>query len=124
MPQAPAHRRRHLWLVPALALVLLVLLLRGCKPVEEGPADLTLLYTGNVHGYIEPCGCAAGQIGGIDRIAGYVRDTLAELLPVVKDEATAFMQRLMHLCDASPHDPDRVMQIHFQLFPLTHAPQE
>ena len=37
------------------------------------PSDLLLLYTGNVHGYIEPCGCVAGQIGGIDRIAGYIK---------------------------------------------------
>ncbi len=36
-------------------------------------SDLMLLYTGNVHGYIEPCGCVAGQIGGIDRIAGYIQ---------------------------------------------------
>lgn len=41
------------------------------------PADLLLLYASNVHGYIEPCGCVAGQIGGIDRIAGYVERELA-----------------------------------------------
>ncbi|MFT7664422.1 MAG: tetratricopeptide (TPR) repeat protein, partial [Planctomycetota bacterium] len=40
------------------------------------PADLTLLTTGTVNGYIEPCGCVVGQIGGIDRIAGYIEDEL------------------------------------------------
>ena len=33
---------------------------------------MTLYFTGTVNGYIEPCGCVAGQIGGIDRIAGHL----------------------------------------------------
>ena len=36
--------------------------------------DLTVLWTGSIHGYIEPCGCVAGQIGGVDRIAHYVEE--------------------------------------------------
>ncbi|MFT4709040.1 MAG: tetratricopeptide (TPR) repeat protein [Planctomycetota bacterium] len=44
------------------------------KPSAPRASDLLLLYTGNVHGYIEPCGCSAGQIGGIDRLAGYIHE--------------------------------------------------
>jgi hypothetical protein len=38
------------------------------------PADLRVLYTATVNGYLEPCGCVAGRMGGIDRIAAYVAD--------------------------------------------------
>jgi tetratricopeptide (TPR) repeat protein len=44
----------------------------------RAPADLVLLWTGNVFGYIEPCGCVAGQIGGIDRLAQAVEDERAK----------------------------------------------
>lgn len=40
-------------------------------------SDLEVLYTSTVQGFIEPCGCIVGQIGGIDRIASYVEDELA-----------------------------------------------
>jgi len=46
---------------------------------ERPESDLVLLYTGNVNGYIEPCGCVAGQIGGIDRIAGFIEGQRKEL---------------------------------------------
>jgi tetratricopeptide (TPR) repeat protein len=47
--------------------------------VTGGPrSDLLLLYTSAVQGFIEPCGCVAGQIGGVDRIAAYVEDELAD----------------------------------------------
>ncbi len=66
MSEAPtAARRRPLWILPLIALALLVLITRGCQPADDSPPDLTLLYTGNVHGYIEPRGCSAGQIGGL-----------------------------------------------------------
>jgi len=45
------------------------------------------------------------------------------LVPVLKEEANRFLERMMHLCDASPLDSDRVMQMNLQLFPLT-APRE
>ncbi len=59
----------------ALALGLFVVV--SCGPDAQGePADLLLLFTGTVNGYVEPCGCVAGQIGGIDRLAAYVEDEL------------------------------------------------
>lgn len=63
-------------LTPVLLAV--TLLLSGCDE-ERPPADLVMLYTGNVNGYIEPCGCVAGQIGGIDRITGYIHQQREEL---------------------------------------------
>jgi len=61
-------------LVTLLGLGMAAWLLGACShsSSEPRPSDLLLMYTGNVHGYIEPCGCSAGQIGGIDRLAGYI----------------------------------------------------
>ncbi len=33
------------------------------------PADLTIAFTGDVHGRLVPCGCFSGQMGGLTRIA-------------------------------------------------------
>lgn len=41
------------------------------------------------------------------------------LMPVLKEEANAFLQRMMHLCDASAEDVDRIVQMNLQIFPLT-----
>ena len=82
MPSSPTRNKLVPFLGALAVAVVAILALPGCKEDPSiQPSDLTLLYTGNVHGYIEPCGCAAGQIGGIDRIAGYVEETLAELGP-------------------------------------------
>lgn len=43
----------------------------------------------------------------------------ASLMPTLKAESTAFMQRLMHLCDASEQDADQVLQLNLQIFPLS-----
>lgn len=66
----------------------------------------------------------------IDRFEGSERHLISvtvgvpeSLLPTLKAEANAFLERMMHLCDASAEDPDRVMQMNLQLFPLT-APRE
>lgn len=67
---------QRLWFLPLLLSPLLAL--TGCDESRQ-PADLVLLYTGNINGYIEPCGCVAGQIGGIDRIAGYIEQERAAL---------------------------------------------
>jgi tetratricopeptide (TPR) repeat protein len=58
-------------LLAVSALVASAILLTSCDN-KRPPADLVMLFTGNVNGYIEPCGCVAGQIGGIDRITGYI----------------------------------------------------
>jgi uncharacterized protein (TIGR02147 family) len=46
------------------------------------------------------------------------------LLPTLKAEANAFLERMMHLCDASSEDTDRIMQMNVQIFPLTATREE
>jgi hypothetical protein len=41
------------------------------KPPEE--PDFRLIFTGDIRGYLSPCGCAKPQIGGVLRLAGVVR---------------------------------------------------
>ena len=66
----------------------------------------------------------------IERFPGHERHLIAitvgvpdPLLPVLKAEANAFLERMMHLCDASALPTDRIMQLNLQLFPLS-APRE
>ena len=69
---------------PFLILVLIGLVLRlafssqSMRPteVESGP-NLTLLISGEELGYLEPCGCAEGQLGGFPR-----RDSVIQQLAV------------------------------------------
>ncbi|MEZ4316334.1 MAG: TIGR02147 family protein [Myxococcota bacterium] len=41
------------------------------------------------------------------------------LVAVIKEESNEFLRRMMHLCDSSTEDVDRIMQINLQFFPLT-----
>ena len=41
----------------------------------------------------------------------------ASLLPTLKAESNAFLERMMHLCDASTEDTDQIMQMNLQIFP-------
>ena len=69
---------------PILSLVLIGLMLQlalssqSMRPteVESGP-NLTLLVSGEELGYLEPCGCAEGQLGGFPR-----RDSMIQQLGV------------------------------------------
>jgi len=87
------------------------------------PPELTSLAVRNYH---------HGMIGkgqeSIERFDGSERHLLAvtvgvprSLVPRLKEEATAMMQRLMNLCDAEEADMEQVVQINLQLFPLTEA---
>ena len=69
---------------PFLILVLIGLLLRlafssqSMRPTEvESELSLTLLISGEELGYLEPCGCAEGQLGGFPR-----RDSVIQQLTV------------------------------------------
>lgn len=46
------------------------------QSILESPADGTLriLFTGNAHGYLQPCGCFSGQLGGISRRATLIKE--------------------------------------------------
>ncbi len=43
----------------------------AAQPPEE--PELRLIFTGDIRGYLSPCGCAKPQIGGVLRLAGVVR---------------------------------------------------
>jgi hypothetical protein len=40
--------------------------------------DLTILYTARQRGYLEPCGCTDGQLGGIPRSGGFIESLRKE----------------------------------------------
>lgn len=42
------------------------------------PSDLQVYVSGNHLGTIEPCGCYPGQLGGLERLAGFMRERLAD----------------------------------------------
>ncbi len=49
----------------------------SCAPSgAQKRSDLRLLWTGAVMGFVEPCGCTAGRLGGLDRMAAYLRAEL------------------------------------------------
>ena len=73
---------------PFLILALIGLLLRlafssqSMRPTEiESEPNLTLLISGEELGYLEPCGCAEGQLGGFPR-----RDSVIQQLAVSSQE--------------------------------------
>ena len=48
----------------------------GSQPPQA--PDAVLVFTGDIHGYLSPCGCTSPQIGGIRRMAGVVRALLKQ----------------------------------------------
>jgi uncharacterized protein (TIGR02147 family) len=46
------------------------------------------------------------------------------LVPRMKEEANAFLERMMNLCDDSSADADRVYQLNLQLFPLSSSRED
>lgn len=46
-------------------------------PLRESP-DAVLIFTGDIRGYLSPCGCTKPQIGGVLRMATVVRALLAQ----------------------------------------------
>ena len=51
-------------------LIVFIGLFSACdKTVEKkAPIDITVFFTANINGYIEPCGCFVGQRGGMTRV--------------------------------------------------------
>lgn len=46
--------------------------------LERSPKpDLKLVFTGSLEGFIEPCGCTAGRLGGMDRLVTHLRESRA-----------------------------------------------
>jgi hypothetical protein len=85
MPYFMSRRRAPRWTRTAgwSALVLTLLVgahvtrARGAAP--DGTAVTTLFYTGEQRGYLEPCGCAKPQIGGLARRGAYLKRLPSDL---------------------------------------------
>ncbi|MCB9686848.1 MAG: TIGR02147 family protein [Alphaproteobacteria bacterium] len=90
------------------------------------PPEITRLAVANYHrGMLE---LAAGSI---ERFPGSERHLIAitvgvpeSLIPTLKAEANAFLERMMNLCDGATADTDKIMQMNLQLFPLTAGREE
>ncbi len=54
--------------IKSLRVALLVLLAAGCGPAPVPPLDLPIYFTCDTRGRLEPCGCFAGQFGGLTRL--------------------------------------------------------
>jgi hypothetical protein len=50
----------------------------GASPGAPGERRLTILYSAEVHGAVEPCGCTSDPLGDISRFAGVVRAAAKE----------------------------------------------
>lgn len=51
----------------------LISLLAGCS--RKADDSLPIIYSGSLMGYLEPCGCKEGRVGGMARLASAVRDS-------------------------------------------------
>lgn len=63
----------------ALTGLLVVALLAHAKGQPVGAAQLAVLLTADVRGYLEPCGCSEHMLGGMDRAAAQVERAQQEL---------------------------------------------
>lgn len=89
------------------------------------PPEVSRLAVLNYHrGMLQRASEAIERFPGTERhLIAVTVGMPASLLPVLKAEANAFLERMMHLCDASTEDTDQIMQMNLQIFPLT-APRE
>ena len=61
-------------LLPAVALMAAVLPVAECRAAGAAERRLTIFYTGEIHGTLEPCGCTSDPLGDIARYAMLVRE--------------------------------------------------
>src|SRR5215203_1073216 len=63
-------------LLPAAALMAAMVPVTDCRAAGAAPAAerrLTIFYTGEIHGTLEPCGCTSDPLGDVARYAAIVR---------------------------------------------------
>ena len=46
-------------------------------PPQDAP-EAVVIFTGDIRGYLSPCGCSDPMIGGVERMAGVVRQLKKE----------------------------------------------
>ena len=90
------------------------------------PTEVAGLAFRNYHrGMLERAADAIETFPGSERhLLAVTVGVPASLLPVLKAEANSFLERMMHLCDASTDDNDQVMQMNLQIFPLSSRREE
>lgn len=64
------------------------------KPSSTGVQRATLIFTSDVWGQLEPCGCSADMRGGLDRAASWVRSQRAAGPLLFVDAGDAFYDRV------------------------------
>lgn len=73
-----ASLKRSIRIAVAVLTVAVVVACAAVRPhVAAGPPP-RLLFTGHIEGYLEPCGCSEGQLGGVARRAELLRRLRAE----------------------------------------------
>lgn len=75
----------------AVGLLALLGLLSPFLPAAASPSVIHLLFSGDVQGSFEPCGCAGGPTGGLARRAGYARSLQGERSAVVHVDAGNYL---------------------------------
>lgn len=73
------------------AAILLIVLGLGAAFSNTSPQSFIVLYSGNRHSELEPCGCSKKQLGGIDKEARYIQDTEKLNVPVLKVDSGGFI---------------------------------
>jgi hypothetical protein len=60
---------------------------------EGRTPDVVLLFSGQVHGYLQPCGCSEPQYGGLERRFNFMRDLTRKGWPIVAVDLGDVAQR-------------------------------
>ena len=76
-------RKRHASSVGPFLLIALAASAPAPAPAASPPAQLTVVYTADLGGHLEPCGCTVDQRGGLARMAAVLARIRAEGQPVV-----------------------------------------
>lgn len=90
---------RPLLLAGLAGAILLACFSQGSKPAAAQPRaerKVTLLFTSDLWGQLEPCGCSADMRGGLDRAAAYVKEKRAEGPVILVDAGDAFFDKLQY----------------------------
>lgn len=58
----------------AIILILGSGFITGCS--QDKPKGIRVIYSGELSGYLEPCGCAEGIVGGLSRLGTAIHDSL------------------------------------------------
>ena len=68
---------------------LVLFLLAACRTKEPAPVsqDFIMVYTANISGELEPCGCKARRLGGLAQRAYHVRELEKKGMPVLQVDA-------------------------------------